>query len=234
VRRAIWISLAFHALVMLLTFTAINFSQVTYVPRQVYQVELVSAAVAEPAARRAEPKQEPVPVPPAPKPEKEEEKEEEMPAPPEKPKKKPVEAKKTESKAKTVPSTEVTKSDAPTEGQADTGAGASDSPVATGEMSFEGDFPFASYVSRMRTKIAATWRVPAGSEGVERTARVYFRVHRDGSVSHVAVEESSGLLLFDQSCQRAVLQSAPMPPLPREYADEYLGVHFGFVYRPTP
>jgi hypothetical protein len=31
-----------------------------------------------------------------------------------------------------------------------------------------------------------------------------------------------------------VLQAAPLPPLPREYKDEYVGVHFSFQYVPTP
>jgi TonB family protein len=86
----------------------------------------------------------------------------------------------------------------------------------------------------MRQKIAAAWEVPAGTAGVERSAVVYFRAHRDGAVSHVAVEQSSGVPLFDRSCQRAVLQAAPLPPLPREYKDEYVGVHFSFQYVPTP
>ena len=95
------------------------------------------------------------------------------------------------------------------------------------------DFPFDHYISRMRRKIAASWRVPEGSQGEDRFCRIYFRVHRDGRVSDVSVEESSGLFMFDQSAQRAVVLSAPMPPLPREYLDNWLGVHFPFVYRET-
>jgi outer membrane biosynthesis protein TonB len=47
------------------------------------------------------------------------------------------------------------------------------------------------------------------------------------------VEQSSGIPLFDRSCQRAVLEAAPLPPLPREYMGEYLGVHFPFVSQPA-
>jgi TonB family protein len=103
-----------------------------------------------------------------------------------------------------------------------------------GSVSIDGgDFPFASYVNRMRQKIATAWEVPPGTEGLERSAVVYFRIHRDGSVSNVSVERSSTLPLFDRSCQRAVLEAAPMPPLPREYGDEYVGVHFSFLYQPS-
>ena len=60
---------------------------------------------------------------------------------------------------------------------------------------------------------------------------IYFRVHRDGSVSHSSIEQSSGLFIFDQAAQRAVVTSAPMPPLPQAYNDSYLGVHFSFSYK---
>jgi hypothetical protein len=37
----------------------------------------------------------------------------------------------------------------------------------------------------MRQKIATTWG-PAGTEGFERSALIYFRIHRNGSVSNGA------------------------------------------------
>jgi hypothetical protein len=30
-----------------------------------------------------------------------------------------------------------------------------------------------------------------------------------------------------------VIEAAPLPPLPREYNDEFVRVHFSFVYQPT-
>jgi TonB family protein len=83
----------------------------------------------------------------------------------------------------------------------------------------------------MRRKIAAYWRVPEGSQGEDRFCVIYFRVHRNGSVSNTMIEQSSGLFVFDQAAQRAVVQSSPMPPLPNDYRDDYLGVHFSFSYR---
>ncbi|MDH4035932.1 MAG: TonB family protein [Candidatus Krumholzibacteria bacterium] len=220
-RRAILISIGFHAFISLLVFQWVSFRQVSYVPRQVYDVTLVTPAVAEPAPRVVRPVVQPDPPAPEPVPE---EKDEEMPPPPDEPKKKPPVKKETK---KQVPTTQIQKTIPPAE--ADT-SGQQMAAPPTGSISFEHDFPFAHYIGRMRQKIAATWRPPGGSPE-ERACRVYFRVHRDGSVSNVAVEESSGLSLFDQSCQRAVLQSAPLPPLPREFKDAYLGVHFSFLYR---
>jgi protein TonB len=224
-RKGVVISLAFHALAVLLTLQAVSFRQVTYIPRETYRVRLVSPANAQAitpvTATKPEPpapQEEPKPEPP---------KEEELAAPIPSKKPKPPEGK----KAKEVPRAEIAKGADSTSAAADTASAATGAP--DGVRFDGGDFPFDAFIGRMRHKIAAAWQVPAGSEGIERSTVVYFRVHRNGSVTHTAVEQSSGVLLFDQSCQRAVLQAAPFPPLPREYPDEYVGVHFTFKYAPT-
>jgi TonB family protein len=157
-----------------------------------------------------------------------------MPAPPTEGKKpRPAEKKKD-----AVPTTDITKTNAkPDTTGEDAGDGVPGPPgdkPAMGSVSIDGgDFPFASYINRMRQKIATTWEVPPGTEGFERSALVYFRIHRDGSVTDVSIEKSSTLQLFDRSCQRAVLEAAPMPPLPREFNEEFIGVHFSFLFQPT-
>ncbi|HXV14439.1 MAG TPA: TonB family protein [Candidatus Krumholzibacteria bacterium] len=228
-RKGIVISLAAHALATLIVFVSVSFRQVTYLPRETYRVRLVTAAVAEPA-RQTKPVVSEAPAPketPKETP-KEEPKDDELAAPIEKPKPKP---KPKDEKSNEVPRAEITKSDA---GAAEGDTLAGETGEAAQGISFDGgDFPYDAFIARMRHKIAAAWQVPAGSEGIERFAVVYFRVHRDGNITHVSVERGSGVFLFDQSCQRAVIQAAPFPPLPREYADEYVGVHFSFKFVPA-
>jgi TonB family protein len=229
-RRGVYISLAAHGLVMLLIFVSVSFRQVTYLPRDTYRVRLVSAAVAEPAGATASapaPKEEA--APPVPK-EEPKPKEAELTVP-DKPKPKPQA--KADDKAKEVPRAQIAKSDTSST-PSEAGAEAGPEGTAAGGISFDGgDFPYDAFIARMRHKIAAAWQVPAGSEGIERLAVVYFRVHRDGDITHVSVEQPSGVFLFDQSCQRAVIESAPFPPLPRDYENEYVGVHFSFKYVPS-
>jgi TonB family protein len=227
VRKGIVISLAAHALAILIAFASVSFRQVRYVPRDAYRVRLVTAATAASSApaRPTPPVPEPKTSPPPEKPLRKDD----LAPPVEKPKPKTRPA---EEETKEVPRAQVTKGADEQPASGDTLASAP--PAATGEVSFDGgDFPYDAFVARMRQKIAAAWQVPAGSEGSERLAVVYFRVHRDGSVSQVAVENRSGLFLFDQSCQRAVLRAAPLPPLPREYVGDYVGVHFTFKYVPV-
>ncbi len=227
-RKGVIISLGAHGLVMLAVFVSVSFRQVTYLPRETYRVRLVSAAAAEPST----------PTPPAPAPEaappkpvpKEEPKADELVQPVEKPKPKPKPS--DDTKSQEVPRAQLSKGTDSTATTSDTLASAPGSPQ--GGISFDGgDFPYDAFIARMRQKIAAAWQVPAGIEGIERLTVVYFRVHHDGNITHVAVEKSSGVFLFDQSCQRAVIQAAPFPPLPREYDDEYVGVHFSFKFVPA-
>lgn len=233
-RKALIGSLIFHVVLTIGFIQWIAFTQVKYVPRDVYTVKLVGAVA---SARASTAKVQTAPPKPAPVEETkvEEEKEDQMPAPPTQ-KPKPIAAAK--KKDATVPTTDITKTDArPDSGLAGAGEATPGPPgdtPAMGSVSIDGgDFPFSSYINRMRQKIATTWEVPPGTEGFERSAVIYFRIHRNGSVSNVSVEKSSTLPLFDRSCQRAVIEAAPMAPLPREYGDDYIGVHFSFLYQPS-
>ena len=227
-RSSLLVSFIVHLLVTLIAINWVSFREVKFVPRQVYAVEIVTAAeVPQPKKEEkvAPPKESPPPVV-EPQPEPEPEPDEEMPPPPDKPK--PVKKKPTKKPRREVPTTQLEKTLPSEEDTSDQPAPAPE----TGEMAFDADdFPFAHYISRMRRKIAANWRVPEGSQGSERFCVIYFRVHRDGSISDSAIEQSSGLFIFDQAAQRAVVQSSPMPPLPTEYRDDYLGVHFSFSYK---
>jgi len=228
-RKGVIISLAAHGLVILAVFVSVSFRQVTYLPRETYRVRLVSAAVAEPTTQTVQTQAAaPKPEPPKPAP-KEEPKDDELVQPVVTPKPKPKPSE--DNKSKEVPRAQLNKG-------ADSATTTGDTLASTGSpeggISFDGgDFPYDAFIARMRQKIAAAWQVPAGVEGAERMAVVYFRVHRDGDITHVTVEKSAGVFLFDQSCQRAVIQSAPFPPLPREYGNEYVGVHFSFKFVPA-
>ncbi len=223
-RSALTISIAVHLLISLIALNWVSFRAVKYIPRQVYNVTLVPEPV------RADPLKASQPAPPEPEktPEPEPEPDEEIPPPPVKPKPKPKPDPPKPKPRREIPRTDIE----PPKPEPAEQTEAADQPAETGEMSFDtDDFPFAPYINRVRRKIAANWRVPEGSQGEDHSCRVYFRIQRGGGVTGVTVEESSGLFMFDQAAQRAVVNAAPMPPLPRQYRDAYLGVHFSFAYR---
>ncbi len=92
-------------------------------------------------------------------------------------------------------------------------------------------FPFSYFLSAIERRVSENWysAVSQGTKGL--TCVVFFRLNRDGSVSDVRVEKSSGNGYFDRSAQRAVKSAAPFPPLPGAFADPFLGVHFTFVQK---
>lgn len=87
-------------------------------------------------------------------------------------------------------------------------------------------FPFPYYLTLLRDKVAGQWRWPASP--VPLTCVVYFRIQRDGQMTHLEVKTKSDNSLFDQAALSAVALATPFPPLPTGYAEEYLGVYFEF------
>jgi protein TonB len=101
-----------------------------------------------------------------------------------------------------------------------------------GQISVDSNFEFTYYLLLLRNRVAQNWAPPAGltSGGTPVRAIVYFRVARDGSVSAIRLENSSGFEYFDQSAIRSIQLGDPMPPLPLGYGGGDLGVHFGFEF----
>ena len=87
-----------------------------------------------------------------------------------------------------------------------------------------------AYLALVRRKISSMWSAPP----VDVTAQVYtaivrFRLNRDGSVSGVAVEQSSGNGYFDDAAKRAVINANPLPNFPADLPDSHFDAHFTFM-----
>ena len=91
------------------------------------------------------------------------------------------------------------------------------------------DFGSPYYLSLAFGKIRNVWENPVQSSSTLMTT-IYFRILRDGSIVEAKVEKTSSIDLFDQSAMRAIISSAPFPPLPNEFTGEYLGIHLEFEY----
>jgi periplasmic protein TonB len=93
-----------------------------------------------------------------------------------------------------------------------------------------GEYPY--YLRLMVNKISSNWINPYSGQAESVLATVFFRIARDGTVSDVRIEKSSGAASFDRAAQRAVLSSNPLPPLPSDYSEPQLTVHLDFEYKP--
>jgi periplasmic protein TonB len=97
-----------------------------------------------------------------------------------------------------------------------------------------GDFAnrYAWYVEAVRRRISQNWLQSMIDPSVRAARRAHcvmtFRIFRDGTVKSMQLTQSSGNLSMDNSAQRALLSSNPMPPLPSDYPGSYVDVTFDF------
>jgi protein TonB len=106
------------------------------------------------------------------------------------------------------------------------------SPQGVGAVTLNvSDFPHAWYMREVQRKIGQKWdsRARDGQQPV-----AVFQIGRDGQVSGLAIEKTSGNALYDLSALRAITEASPFPPLPSDFQGSWLRVHLGFGYAGTP
>jgi protein TonB len=91
---------------------------------------------------------------------------------------------------------------------------------------------YSDYVQAMIRKISQNWLKGLVDSRITRAPRVYvsFEIARDGSISNVAITETSGYPSLDNSAKRAIFASNKLPPLPRDYLGSTVNVNFYFEY----
>lgn len=84
------------------------------------------------------------------------------------------------------------------------------------------NFTYGYYLDRVVSVISENWtRPPIGVID----ARLHFRILPDGTVVELKILRSSGDESFDQAALRAVRASSPLPPLPKSYEKDFLGIN---------
>jgi protein TonB len=102
------------------------------------------------------------------------------------------------------------------------------SPQGSGAMTLNvSDFPFAWYLSRVQAKVTERW---AGKALPGQQPVAVFEISREGQVSKLAIEKTSGNSYYDQAALRAITEANPFPPLPPEFTGQTLRVHLGFNF----
>lgn len=87
-----------------------------------------------------------------------------------------------------------------------------------------------AYLGRVRQRISSFWNAPpVDAPGQGYMVIVQFRLHRNGSVTGVAIEQSSGNEYYDLAGKRAVLSATPLPVFPPELTEAYFDAHFTFA-----
>jgi TonB family protein len=91
-----------------------------------------------------------------------------------------------------------------------------------------GNFCCPDYIALMNTQIIGNWNQQAEVPGA---VIVKTTIQRDGLLTDIALEQSSGYTALDNSARRAIEVTRRLPPLPAEYPNQTLTVHLTFQYR---
>ena len=111
-----------------------------------------------------------------------------------------------------------------------TRVGAEQAPVqtqTTQKAMADGTTPGAkAYLALVQQRIRHVWKAPA----LDFTNRTYatvvrFRLHNNGSVSLVKIEQSSGNESYDAAGKQAVLNASPFPSFPPDLSHAYVDAH---------
>jgi TonB family protein len=89
---------------------------------------------------------------------------------------------------------------------------------------------FGNYAAVLRDAVARKWNTGDVDPRVRAAPQVIvtFTILRDGQVKNVRTAQRSGIPLLDTSCERAIYDAAPFPPLPAGY--EYSEANIEFVF----
>ncbi|MBM63764.1 MAG: hypothetical protein CL484_12530 [Acidobacteria bacterium] len=92
-----------------------------------------------------------------------------------------------------------------------------------------GDFCCPEYLSVMVELIRRRWN---NQQRVAGQVMMKFTIQRDGRITDVMKETSSGYFALDQSAERALMLISQLPQLPTPFPDDSLTVHLNFQYQP--
>jgi TonB family protein len=99
-------------------------------------------------------------------------------------------------------------------------------PIGT-SLDVAGNFCCPSYIGLMNDKITANWNQQVEVPG---DVVVKMTIQRDGRLTDISVERSSGYQALDLNARRAVEVTRQLTPLPAEYTNPTLTVHLTFRY----
>lgn len=87
---------------------------------------------------------------------------------------------------------------------------------------------FGPYMRELQRRIKMNWDPPKGDES--KRVVLLFKIAKDGRLLSCQVYKSSGLPSADKAAINAVQATAPFRPLPAEYKNSSIDIHFTFDY----
>jgi len=108
--------------------------------------------------------------------------------------------------------------------------------AGTGEVGVEAEGqgetgPAAGYLSLLRERVATAWEPPPTIDraGEARVVVVFTVLAAGGKPEEISVQSSSGVSLFDRKAWAAVMDAAPLPPIPTHLGFGSFVIRFTFT-----
>lgn len=97
------------------------------------------------------------------------------------------------------------------------------------QLRVDTDFCCQAYLVDVVNRISGVWRSIQPEHG---TTVMTFTIQRDGSITGIVVQTSSGSSLLDRLSKATLMDpSLHLQPLPAEYAPDHLTIHLSFPYQ---
>lgn len=97
------------------------------------------------------------------------------------------------------------------------------------QLKVDSDFCCPAYLQEVVTRISAVWRNSQPERG---TTVLVFTIQRDGKITDITPEASSGSSLLDRLSKATLMDPRlQLPPLPPEYTPDHLTIHLSFPYQ---
>jgi TonB family protein len=93
---------------------------------------------------------------------------------------------------------------------------------------------FGPWLRRFIAQIRRNWFVPYAAMSLRGHVVLSFKVHRDGSITELQINQPSAIDAFTKSAFNAIKLSNPTVPLPLEFPDENAPFIVSFYFNETP
>lgn len=111
--------------------------------------------------------------------------------------------------------------------------GGNDRPGATIQFDTKG-VEFGPWLRRFVAQVRRNWFIPQAAMVMSGHVVLQFNIHRDGSITDVAVIQPSSIDAFNNAAYAAILTSNPTAPLPPEYPSDQALFTVTFYYNEEP
>jgi TonB family protein len=93
---------------------------------------------------------------------------------------------------------------------------------------------FGPWIRRFIAQVKRNWFIPMAAMSLKGHVVLQFNVHKDGSISDLAIVQPSAIDAFNNAAVNAIRGSSPTQPLPPEYPTDKVLFTVTFYYNESP